>query len=499
MRKSLHTMLIALVAMMMPLGMWAQEATAQAQWGTSKESITGSGTLAEAFAAVVKVENNTKVPSDIRYIQLLNDIETETMYQPYTGNFTLDLNGHTLTSSNTYAIYFTYGTVTITDESANQTGKIILDNASNESAILYVSPFQTKGEMSLTIEGGTYEGGGCAVQTNATTSYITFNGGAFCNQTKATVHYAFGKLDFSGHSNPSNISIYNYSGNFWNNDDYIKLPNGYVIFDSNDNIISGYLTNGNTYTLGIANLAITDNGTITTFSQTDNAKVGTLTYTRTLPNNEWNALFVPFEIPVSQLSSNYDVAYFNNMHAYDRNNDGAIDKMDMEVIFIKEGTLRANHPYFIRAKSEGAMAMTLNLNNVTLHNTAVENRTSITTSSAYLEFTLAGVYEQKAGAEGVYAINTGGAWSPIAEDAKLNPFRLYLQMTTRNGSPVKVDPQAAQAIRIRAKGEGTTSIDNGQLTMDNDLPVEIYDLMGRRVSEPQKGGIYIVNGKKVVW
>ena len=113
--------------------------------------------------------------------------------------------------------------------------------------------------------------------------------------------------------------------------------------------------------------------------------------------------------------------------------------------------------------------------------------------------TLAGVYEQKAGAEGVYAINTSGAWSPIAEGAKLNPFRLYLQMTSRNGSPVKVDPQAAQAIRIRAKGEGTTSIDNGQLTMDNDLPVEIYDLMGRRVSEPQKGGIYIVNGKKVVW
>ena len=224
-----------------------------------------------------------------------------------------------------------------------------------------------------------------------------------------------------------------------------------------------------------------------------------VSYSRTLPNTEWNALFVPFEIPVSQLSNNYDVAYFNNMHAYDRDNDGTIDEMDMEVIFIKEGTLRANHPYFIRAKSEDAKAMTLNLNKVTLHNTAAENRTSITTSSAYLEFTLAGVYEQKAGAEGVYAINTSGAWSPIAKEYFLNPFRLYLQMTSRNGSPVKVDPQAAQAIRIRAKGEGTTSIDNGQLTIDNDLPVEIYDLMGRRVSEPQKGGIYIVNGKKVVW
>ena len=485
MRKSLHTMLIALAAMMMPLGMWAQEA----QWGTSKENLTKSGTLKAAFEAA---RNN----SDIQYIQLLGDVETTTKYNAYDGTFTLDLNGHTLTSSDVNAIYFTYGTVTITDESANQTGKIILSNTSNESAILYVSPFQTMGEMSLTIEGGTYEGGGCAVQTNTTTSYITFNGGAFCNQTKATVHYTFGKLDFSGHSNPSNISIYNYSGNVAIDNENIVLSNGYVIFDSNDNIMSGYLTNGNTYTLGIANLAITDNGTITTFSQ-NSGKVGTLTYTRALPNNEWNAFFVPFEIPVSQLSNNYDVAYFNNMHAYDRDNDGTIDEMDMEVIFIKEGTLHANHPYFIRAKSDAAKAMTLNLNKVTLHNTAVENRTSITTSSAYLEFTLAGVYEQKAGAEGVYAINTEGAWSPIADGYFLNPFRLYLQMTSRNGSPVKVDPQAAQAIRIRAKGEGTTSIEDAEICNQNSEI--IYDLMGRRVSEPQKGGIYIVNGMKVVF
>ena len=40
---------------------------------------------------------------------------------------------------------------------------------------------------------------------------------------------------------------------------------------------------------------------------------------------------------------------------------------------------------------------------------------------------------------------------------------------------------------------GIKAIDNGQLTIDN----EVYDLQGRRVAQPTKG-LYIVNGKKVV-
>ena len=40
---------------------------------------------------------------------------------------------------------------------------------------------------------------------------------------------------------------------------------------------------------------------------------------------------------------------------------------------------------------------------------------------------------------------------------------------------------------------GISSIDNGQLTMDN----KVYDLQGRRVAQPQKG-LYIINGKKML-
>ena len=53
---------------------------------------------------------------------------------------------------------------------------------------------------------------------------------------------------------------------------------------------------------------------------------------------------------------------------------------------------------------------------------------------------------------------------------------------------------AAPAMFSFGRGEGTTGIDNSQLTIDN---VVIYDLTGRRVETMEKG-IYIVNGKKVI-
>jgi hypothetical protein len=224
--------------------------------------------------------------------------------------------------------------------------------------------------------------------------------------------------------------------------------------------------------------------------------IGKVSYTRTLPNLEWNALYLPVEISVAELSDNYDVAYFNNMHAYDRNSDGTIDEMDMEIFLINEGTLHANHPYFIRAKNEAAKQLQLIVNNVVLH---PSEETSLTCSSVYTDFTLTGNYTRYEAEDlsGCYAINTSGAWSPIATGSYLNPFRFYLRMTNRNGTPVKID-EAMKSIRIRIHGEGETTgiIDT---TINNLQPAIIYDLKGHRVMAPQKNKVYIVSGKKVVF
>ena len=66
-----------------------------------------------------------------------------------------------------------------------------------------------------------------------------------------------------------------------------------------------------------------------------------------------------------------------------------------------------------------------------------------------------------------------------------NAGKAYLVLPTESEAP---------AMFSLGRGEGTTAIDNVQLTNDN---VVIYDLAGRRVEKMEKG-IYIVNGKKVV-
>jgi hypothetical protein len=55
-----------------------------------------------------------------------------------------------------------------------------------------------------------------------------------------------------------------------------------------------------------------------------------------------------------------------------------------------------------------------------------------------------------------------------------------------------------RSIRIREKGEGTTDIEEVK-GENGEVNSEIYDLSGRRVMLPQKGGVYIVGGKKIVY
>ena len=87
------------------------------------------------------------------------------------------------------------------------------------------------------------------------------------------------------------------------------------------------------------------------------------------------------------------------------------------------------------------------------------------------------------------------------EGFSLGAGKAYLQIPVE-WLPAKVEK--ARSIRLRFDNgdgtyddEGTTSIDNSQLTIDN--AEIIYDLMGRRVTSPQKGGLYIVDGKKVIY
>ena len=79
----------------------------------------------------------------------------------------------------------------------------------------------------------------------------------------------------------------------------------------------------------------------------------------------------------------------------------------------------------------------------------------------------------------------GVVFRPFDASKPLDGFKAFIPATTING---------ANAIGIRF--EGSTDIEHS--TLNPQPSTQIYDLLGRRVETITKGGIYIVNGKKVV-
>ena len=259
----------------------------------------------------------------------------------------------------------------------------------------------------------------------------------------------------------------------------------------------------------LSNITLTDGEE---FENNIEQEVAILTYTRTLSKtNTWNALYVPFEIPMTaEFCQNYDVAYFNDVHCYDNyvgekengvlGQDGVIDGMDMEVLKAQEGSvLNANYPYLIRAKNTDALNMNIKVEDATLYSA---KETTISCSSVFMKFDVTGIYTTQTAGElkgeyDVYAISGGGWKQALNANQQLKPFRLYLKLTSIDGSPVKATEGAMSRINIRVQGEDTeTGID--ELKGENGkVKTDIYDLSGRRVQKAQKG-IFIQNGKKVI-
>lgn len=238
------------------------------------------------------------------------------------------------------------------------------------------------------------------------------------------------------------------------------------------------------------------------FDGNDGKTVDRLQYNRTLlADSKWNALYVPFEIPMAEIADKYDVAYINDVRLYDSDNDGDIDEngMEVEVVYVKSGTLNANTPYLIRVKKSLAADATarnlaLNLTDATLF-PAVEN--TFDCSSVYKTFKFSGIYNRRMSKEipGAYAIAGDGNWHTISDGSWLNPFRIFLTIENRDGTPYQSISSAAIRNRVAGEEDETTGINDTQLAQDKQQSV--YDLQGRPVENPTKG-VYIVNGKKTL-
>ena len=242
--------------------------------------------------------------------------------------------------------------------------------------------------------------------------------------------------------------------------------------------------------------AIVINDSDFSFSLEENTECGEITYTRTFRNTNWQALYVPFEILVTEeFLADFEVADINDVRQYDRDNDGKKDDTVIEAFKQTKGVLAANYPYLIRAKEAGEKTITVT--DATLY-AAEEN--SIDCSSVREKFTFTGTYNRLSSDElpqgqGYYALS-GGVWQPVAANASLGAFRFYLKVESRDGLNSN-----NKAIRMRIIGEdGTSEISELELSGNSQQSTVMYDLQGRRINDTSNlKGLYIVNGKKVMF
>ena len=262
----------------------------------------------------------------------------------------------------------------------------------------------------------------------------------------------------------------------------------------------------------IEELTIVD-GAYTEFENQNAKIVGTLTYERDMTNyvGKWQPLYVPFEIPVSKLTElGYQVAIFYDVH-FDLTDEGDLDLTsapDLHILKITSGTLKANYPYVIKASADHPQ-LSLELSGAKLYSTAKSEMNSVESGSTITRFIFAGTYTKAtpAGLTGdvnipCYAINTNGNFQKMGTAANLPAFRVYMSIVAKDGSYVILAENAAESIRMRVIGEenenGETIIYDVEMDETQDVDY-IYDLQGRRVLEPQKGNLYIINGKKVIF
>lgn len=221
-------------------------------------------------------------------------------------------------------------------------------------------------------------------------------------------------------------------------------------------------------------------------------------FTRNYPNDAWQSLYLPFEVPFSELSEHFDAAFINNMHQYDEDADGTVDRTELEIIYFKEGdVLAANTPYLIKAKTPGRY--TIAKGSVTMQPMADH---SIDCASTRVRYTFTGSYNILDGAtmaaNHYYALSGGSMMQTESADAHLNAFRWHMKAENRSGSMLALPKR----INIVEKGEGeTTGIANDLQSVTN-KPECVYDLNGRLVSTDGLGklskGVYIKGGRKII-
>ncbi|MBQ8452390.1 MAG: leucine-rich repeat domain-containing protein [Prevotella sp.] len=191
------------------------------------------------------------------------------------------------------------------------------------------------------------------------------------------------------------------------------------------------------------------------------------TATRSFTAQQKSTVYLPFAIGET------DAAGLGKFYEF--------DKVDGDVVSFKSATATEGGKAYL---FEPASALTeIVANDVAVVATAADETTE----------GLKGVYEETVITDGLDKIYfwaaADGAFSNATSKLTVPPTRAYLQLASA--------PAAGARLMVSFDGEAT-----GIATISRDGQMDIqtvYDLQGRRVNSPVRGGLYIVGGKKMVF
>lgn len=172
----------------------------------------------------------------------------------------------------------------------------------------------------------------------------------------------------------------------------------------------------------------------------------------------------------------YSISAVSNAEAYVANNAAVNNTLVMQTT--SDGGFAANQGVVLVSDTKASTAtLTLgeNTNKSLLRGTSRPITLTDETRANYL------VFGPKDGAE-----NTVGFWTPAASLTSIAANRAYY-----------LNEGGQQAVRLVFNGSVIEGIDHVVDVNDN-VNAPIYDLMGRRVNNTMKHGVYIQNGKKMI-
>lgn len=206
-------------------------------------------------------------------------------------------------------------------------------------------------------------------------------------------------------------------------------------------------------------------------------------------------VFLPYALPKSESFKAYTLAYSKGTTTIGSNTyDGVVGFTEVT------GALTAATPYVIIPSASGQLLSATNVNVMQTYEVGSGFLANLgdgsSAVSGQMQYELYGTFQYMDGYDASnpnYIMQKANEWKKIAATGTyatqcILPMRAYLH--TDAAAPARL-----YSVFTDADGS-TTAI--SKLQLDSDAQPVIYDLQGRKVSNPQRGGLYIVNGKKVV-